>query len=118
MFTVNQYVKVLEKNGHTATIARNGNDCLKKYENSMKTESDSSSEHPFDVVILDNNMPERNGVEVAKTILDKNPEQRIIFASAYDIDSLLKASESIKGRVEILQKPFSLSTMISKLENK
>ena len=58
------------------------------------------------------------GAEVAKSILDKNPKQRIIFASAYDIDSLLKVSDSVKEYVEILQKPFSLSAMVSKLENK
>ena len=82
------------------------------------SEFDSLDSHPFDVVLLDNNMPAKNGAEVAKSILDKNPNQRIIFASAYDIDSLLKAPGKIKESVEVLQKPFSLSTMISKIENK
>lgn len=117
LFTAKQYNKVLEKSGHTVTITRDGNECLEKYEDTVK-EFDSLDKHPFDVVLLDNNMPVKNGAEVAKTILDKNPNQRIIFASAYDIDALLKVPGKIKESVEVLQKPFSLSTMLSKIENK
>ena len=117
LFTAKQYSKVLEKHGHEVTITRDGNECLEKY-NKTVNEFDSLDTHPFDVVLLDNNMPAKNGAEVAKSILDKNPNQRIIFASAYDIDALLKAPGAIKKSVEVLQKPFSLSTMISKIENK
>ncbi len=118
LFTARQYCKVLEKSGHTVTLTRDGQECIEKYENSAKSEFDSLDTHPFDVVLLDNNMPAKNGAEVAKTILDKNPNQRIIFASAYDIDALLKVPGTIKESVEVLQKPFSLSTMLSKIENK
>jgi CheY-like chemotaxis protein len=38
---------------------------------------------PFDVVVLDYKMPSKDGMEVAKEILQINPYQRIIFASAY-----------------------------------
>ena len=117
LFTAKQYNKVLEKGGHTVTITRDGNECLEKYDKNL-SEFDSLDTHPFDVVLLDNNMPAKNGAEVAKSILDKNPKQRIIFASAYDIDSLLKAPGAIKDSVEVLQKPFSLSTLLSKVENK
>lgn len=118
LFTARQYCKVLEKSGHQVTLTRDGEECIEKYEKSSKTEFDSLDTHPFDVVLLDNNMPAKNGAEVAKTILDKNPKQRIIFASAYDIDALLKVPGTIKESVEVLQKPFSLSTMLSKIENK
>jgi two-component system cell cycle response regulator CpdR len=62
-------------------------------------------------------MPKKSGVEVAKEILDKKPNQRIIFASAYDINSLLKAPGSIPESIEILEKPFSLNTMINKVQS-
>ena len=117
LFTAKQYNKVLEKNGHSVTLTSDGKECLKKYEESI-SEFDSLDTNPFDVILLDNNMPAKNGAEVAKTILDKNPNQRIIFASAYDIDALLKVPNKVKESVEILQKPFSLSTMLSKIENK
>lgn len=116
-FTVSQYTKILEKNGHSVTVARDGLECLEKYTSELgKTEFESLDKNPFDVVLLDNNMPKKSGVEVAKEILDKRPNQRIIFASAYDINSLLKAPGTIPESVEVLEKPFSLNTMISKIQ--
>lgn len=117
VFTATQYTKALEKNGHKVTIATDGEECLQLYDNELtKSEFDSLEKNPFDVVLLDNNMPKKSGVEVAKEILDKRPNQRIIFASAYDINSLLKAPGSIPETVEVLEKPFSLNTMISKVQ--
>jgi CheY-like chemotaxis protein len=43
---------------------------------------------PYDVVILDYNIPGINGMEVAKAILEINSHQRIIFASAYVSETL------------------------------
>lgn len=117
-FTITQYTKILEKNGHSVTVARDGQECLEKYSQELKkTEFESMDKNPFDIVLLDNNMPKKSGVEVAKEILDKRPNQRIIFASAYDINSLLKAPGVIADSVEILEKPFSLNTMISKIQS-
>ncbi|HXW02064.1 MAG TPA: response regulator [Candidatus Nitrosotenuis sp.] len=117
VFTATQYTKALEKNGHKVTIAKDGEECLQLYDGELaKSEFDSLEKNPFDVVLLDNNMPKKSGVEVAKEILDKRPNQRIIFASAYDINSLLKAPGSIPETVEVLEKPFSLNTMISKVQ--
>jgi CheY-like chemotaxis protein len=116
-FTATQYTKALEKNGHKVTITRDGQECLDVYTGELaKSEFESLDKNPFDVILLDNNMPKKSGVEVAKEILDKKPNQRIIFASAYDINSLLKAPGSISESVEILEKPFSLNTMISKIQ--
>jgi CheY-like chemotaxis protein len=116
-FTATQYTKALEKNGHRVTITRDGQECLEVYTGELaKTEFESLDKNPFDVVLLDNNMPKKSGVEVAKEILDKKPNQRIIFASAYDINSLLKAPGSISESIEVLEKPFSLNTMINKIQ--
>ncbi len=117
VFTATQYTKALEKNGHKVTVARDGQECIEVYDGEIsKSEFESLDRNPFDVVLLDNNMPKKSGVEVAKEILDKRPNQRIIFASAYDINSLIKAPGSISESVEILEKPFSLNTMISKIQ--
>lgn len=115
MFTAQQYNKILEKNGHNVTMARDGEECIKKFEEKL-SEFDSIENPPFDAVLLDNNMPKKNGAEVAKMILEKTPQQRIIFASAYDIDALLKVPENLKQSLEVLQKPFSLTSMLNKLE--
>jgi CheY-like chemotaxis protein len=118
VFTATQYIKALEKNGHKVIVAKDGEECLRLYENALGvTELDSLDKNPFDVVLLDNNMPKKSGVEVAKEILDKRPNQRIIFASAYDLNSLLKAPGKISESIEILEKPFSLNTMLSKVQS-
>jgi CheY-like chemotaxis protein len=109
-FTAAQYAKALHGMGHHVTISRDGEECIQVYENSLGDVS------PFDVVLLDNNMPKRSGVEVAKEILGKNPAQRIIFASAYNLNTLLKSPGTIPKTIEVLEKPFSLSTMIRAIE--
>ncbi|MEO9309675.1 MAG: response regulator [Nitrososphaera sp.] len=117
VFTATQYTKALEKNGHQVIVAKDGQECLKVYSDELsKSEFDTLDKNPFDVVLLDNNMPKKSGVEVAKEILDKRPNQRIIFASAYDINSLLKAPGAMPDSVELLQKPFSLNTMINRIQ--
>lgn len=117
VFTATQYLRVLQKSGHAVTVAKDGQECLQVYSDELgRKEFDSLDKNPFDVVLLDNNMPKMSGVEVAKEILDRRPNQRIIFASAYDIDSLLKTPGTIPENVEVLEKPFSLNTMISKIQ--
>ncbi|MEM3008047.1 MAG: response regulator [Candidatus Nitrosotenuis sp.] len=117
VFTATQYTKALEKNGHQVIVARDGQECLEVYAGELsKSEFDTLDKNPFDVVLLDNNMPKKSGVEVAKEILDKRPNQRIIFASAYDINSLLKAPGTMPESVEMLQKPFSLNAMINRIQ--
>ncbi len=117
VFTATQYTKALEKNGHQVIVAKDGQECLDVYSGELaKSEFSTLEKNPFDVVLLDNNMPKKSGVEVAKEILDKRPNQRIIFASAYDINSLLKAPGTMPESIEILEKPFSLNTMINKIQ--
>ena len=80
--------------------------------------SSSFSLSSFDVVILDHKMPKKNGLEVAKEILEINPEQWIIFASAYVKETLEKSVEELKAGVELLQKPFSMHALIDTVENR
>ena len=99
---------------------------LKHYSNrdgqaaSVSSSSSSSSPmlSPFDVVILDYRMPKKDGLQVAKEILEINPKQRIIFASAYVKDTLEESVKELKRVVELLQKPFSLSTLLDTVENR
>lgn len=117
VFTATQYMRVLEKGGHNVTVAKDGQECVQLYSDEIgRMGIDSIDKNPFDVVLLDNNMPKKSGVEVAKEILDKRPNQRIIFASAYDMNSLLKSPGNIPKTVEVLEKPFSLNTMINRLQ--
>ena len=115
-FTIQQYKHVLEKNGFSVTLANDGEECMKKYNKAfLMLDPELLESGPFDVVLIDNNMPKKSGAEAAKEILERCPKQRIIFASAYDISSILNAPGVLRESVEILQKPFSLNTMISKI---
>jgi two-component system cell cycle response regulator CpdR len=119
LFTIQQYKHVLEKNGYNVTTARDGEECMQKYNEAFfSVDTESIESGPFDVVLIDNNMPKKSGAEAVREILERCPNQRIIFASAYNISSILSAPGVLKDSVEVLQKPFSLNTMIAKIQTK
>ena len=119
LFTIQQYKHVLEKNGYSVTTARDGEECMQKYNEAfLSVDTESIESGPFDVVLIDNNMPKKSGAEAVREILERCPNQRVIFASAYNINSILSAPGVLKDSVEILQKPFSLNTMIAKIQTK
>ena len=119
LFTIQQYKHVLEKNGCNVTTARDGEECMQKYNEAfLSLETELIESGPFDVVLIDNNMPKKSGAEAVREILERCPNQRIIFASAYNINSILSAPGVLKDSVEVLQKPFSLNTMIAKIQTK
>ncbi len=100
-------------------MARDGEECMQKYNEAfLSVDTESIESGPFDVVLIDNNMPKKSGAEAVREILERCPNQRIIFASAYNINSILSAPGVLKDSVEVLQKPFSLNTMIAKIQTK
>ena len=116
-----QYTEILAQNNHTAVTARDGDKCLalyqKEYEN-WSADKDNESETPFDAVILDHQMPKKNGFQVAKEILSLVPKQRIIFASAYVENTLKDSIKNLKQIVELMQKPFGLQQLVDTIEDK
>jgi CheY-like chemotaxis protein len=119
--TAKVYKVTLEDRGHWATIATNGEDCLKVYHEEYQRVilRSNPKEHiqPFDVVVLDYKMPKINGIEVAKEILAVNSRQRIVLASAYLQDTLINSIQHLKQIVEILNKPFSRQVLLDTIEN-
>ena len=116
-FTAQQYQTILEKNGHEVVITRDGTECVKKFESELeKKEFQSLDSHPFDLVLLDHNMPKKSGTKAAKEILLKKPNQRIIFASGY-LKSFIEdqTGEKILGKLDVIEKPFSLSQLVRKI---
>jgi len=111
-FTSMQYVKLLETKDHTVTVAVDGAQCLEKYSQSLKDESDGG----YDVLILDHSMPKKSGAEVAADILSLNPDQKIILASAYAL-STEKHYSKLKDKVLFLQKPFQLTRILELVDN-
>lgn len=117
------FKKVLESRGHEVSITRNGENCVAIYsEEAQKAELERKADEAliiFDVVILDYRMPKMDGVQAAKEILALNPQQRIVFASAYINEILADSIKEIRhATVELIQKPFSFNALIDKLEDR
>jgi CheY-like chemotaxis protein len=114
------YKEALEERGHSVIIATNGEECLKIYKKRLKNGANqaSSSQLPFDVVILDYKMPKKNGLQVAKEIFSVRPKQRVIFASAYVKSTLEESLKELEQIVEVMQKPFNVSSLIDTIEDK
>ena len=69
------------------------------------------------MIVLDYRMPKKDGMEVAKEILSINPNQRIIFASAYVKDTLVDSVKELKQAVELMQKPFKVQALVDTIED-
>jgi two-component system, NarL family, invasion response regulator UvrY len=66
--------KIIEKEHDISIIgeAGNANDFLKKFD-----------EHNCDLVVLDINLPDKNGLDVLKDIKSRNPETPVLIMSMY-----------------------------------
>jgi CheY-like chemotaxis protein len=126
--TVLTYKTALEKAGYGVIAVDNGEDCAKAYMEEFQKlriskagDPINTSTHwnqPFEAVILDYNMPQMNGMEVAKEILAVNPHQRIIFASAYIEETVRESVKELEQVVELLQKPFPTSQLLETISDK
>ena len=113
------YKHTMERRDHKVIVCGDGEECLNLYYEELeransKQRYNRSKKQPFDAVILDHKMPKINGLEVAKEILAVNPNQRIIFASAFTKDTITSATNL--RYIEIMQKPFRLNKLVDILE--
>jgi CheY-like chemotaxis protein len=72
---------------------------------------------PYDAVVLDYRMPKKDGLQVAKEILELTPSQRIIFASAYVKETLKESVKELRQIVELMQKPFLPEALVDVVED-
>ncbi len=68
-------------------------------------------ERPYDVLLLDNNLPDGFGWKQAPEIQKRFPKMRITLISAYESIFLVTTLEGVPFR--IMEKPVSLETLIS-----
>lgn len=109
-----QYRIALESRGHDVMIKADGQSCLDAYHAALK----ARDAIPFDAVILDHRMPGKDGLQVAKEILALRPKQRIIFASAYVVETLTESVKNLGQVVELLQKPFDIDVLADRVEDR
>jgi len=85
-------------------IAKNGAEAIEKY-TALKSRPD--------VILMDNRMPGKNGIEATKEILRIDSGARIIFFSA---DQDVEEEARRIGAVDFKNKPFSIDTIVKCIE--
>lgn len=121
-----QYKLALEARGHRVLLEGNGQDCIDTYKLAIRSanlhhlrgKARQKKSVPFDVVVLDYRMPKKDGLQVAKEILALSPKQRIVFASAYVIETLAESVKQLGQVVELLQKPFDMDSFTNAIEDR
>lgn len=100
------YQEIFQSKGHTVKITLDGEECLTEYARTS-----------YDVVVLDYNMPKKNGFDVAKEILTANQNQKILFISGFgeEVESKIEDAGWRKN-IQVIEKPFSAVTLMSKVE--
>ena len=114
--TARQYQRALNALGHEVYLTKNGEECIKNYTYALKF-NHKNRPTPYDVVVTAYLMPVKDGLTLAKEILKKCPEQRIIFVTGHG-STLLSELNNFDGQVEVLFKPIPLATLIARIENK
>lgn len=82
------------KHNYCIEVAETGTQGLMAYRNK-----------PFDIVLLDVQLPELNGMEVLDKIIQQNPTQAVVMMTAHG-DTDMAEQLMIKGAVDFISKPF------------
>jgi two-component system cell cycle response regulator CpdR len=110
-----QYKMGFEDRGHKVKITYNGVECINEYRRARQT-LDGVDPIIYDAIIIDHNMPLKNGATLAEEIREINPEQTIVFATAYG-NQLITGLDSFED-VDILAKPLSIKNLIKLVEER
>lgn len=102
---INQIVtkKILEKNGIICHIAENGNEAITMVK-----------ENHYDLVLMDINMPLKNGIEASTEIRKFNTTIPIIALTAVEIEEL-RNNIYMSGMNDIIVKPYDITKFITSI---
>ena len=90
----------LQHVGHTVETAADGLEGLEKFGDGLE----------YDLALLDRRMPGMEGLEVLKEMKKRDPEAKIIMATAFGtIDLAIEAMKS--GATDFIRKPFTSETL-------
>jgi two-component system cell cycle sensor histidine kinase/response regulator CckA len=98
--------RLLERSGYNVLEAEHGAHALTQCK---------QHEGAIDLVVSDIVMPTMGGREMALQLRDLRPNSRLLFVSGFSDDEKTRGGSVITGS-EYLQKPFSPSTLIAKIE--
>jgi DNA-binding NtrC family response regulator len=92
---------LLDAEGYTVETAVDGEDGLSRM-----------ASHPFDLVLLDFALPDRNGIEILKDIRDRDPNMAVIMITAYGtVENAVRAIQS--GATNFIQKPWDNEKLLA-----
>src|SRR5713226_2337224 len=92
---------LLEFEGYTVDSAETGEEGLAKL-----------AENPFDLVLLDFALPDRNGLEILADIRARDPHLAVIMITAYGtVDNAVRAMQN--GATNFIQKPWDNEKLLA-----
>jgi len=92
---------LLELEGYAVETACDGEEGLAKL-----------AEHPYDLVLLDFAMPERNGIEVLREIRERDADLAVIMITAYGtVENAVNAMQA--GATNFIQKPWDNEKLLA-----
>src|SRR5262245_6981880 len=69
-------------------------------------------DHPYDLVLLDFALPDRNGLEILADIRDRDPQMAVIMITAYGtLDNAVRAMQN--GDTNFIQKPWDNEKLLA-----
>ena len=110
-----QYRMGFEDRGHKVKVTHNGVECINEYRRARQSLGKKGPQI-YDVIIIDHNMPLKDGAMLAEEIREINPEQIIVFATAYG-NQLIMGLEKFED-VDIVTKPLSIANLVQIVEDR
>ena len=102
------YKLLLGEKGYQVIATEDGKECLDAYKTELNKTMNGNI--PFNLVILDYRMPEKNGIEVAKEILALCPAQELLMVTAYK--GQLELHDKNLQKMQIIEKPFDVDELL------
>ncbi|HKE34863.1 MAG TPA: sigma-54 dependent transcriptional regulator [Candidatus Acidoferrum sp.] len=94
---------LLKGEGYGVASAETGESGLAKLE-----------EHPFDLLLLDVSLPDRNGLEMLKEIRRRDPELSVVLITAYGSIDMARAAFK-NGAMDYITKPWSNDELLAQV---
>jgi CheY-like chemotaxis protein len=102
------YKLLLGEKGYQVIATEDGKECLDAYKTELNKTINGNI--PFNLVILDYRMPEKNGIKVAKEILALCPAQELLMVTAYK--GQLELHDKVLKKMQIIEKPFDVDELL------
>lgn len=94
------FAAILKERGYAVELAETGNEAISLLQETF-----------FNVVFLDIRLPDINGTEVYKQIMQINPRTNVIIISAFSLEDV--ARDLIRERqIQYFSKPFDIDSVI------